>query len=75
MVLGIVTENIDSATVLEAVEDITTTGQKRTIQYQRVVTYGVAVLLAFLVDWLDERVPSYASMGEREARRQPTALG
>jgi hypothetical protein len=52
-----VTENLDSTTFLEAVEKVQTGGRTTETRYQRVVQYGVAVMLAGVEDWLDEHAP------------------
>jgi S1-C subfamily serine protease len=70
MVTAVAADNLESTTLLDAVEEISTASEKRTIRYQRVISYGVAVLLHPLSDWLDERVPSQAALAERLQQRQ-----
>jgi len=54
---GMVTANFDSTTALEAHEEEDQDGRKRTLQYQRVISYGVALRLASFGDWLDDLIP------------------
>jgi hypothetical protein len=68
LVSGLVTENYESTTRLQAVEDINAAGEKRTIQYQTVISYGIAVLLDPLRDWIEERVPSIEVAMRRKQR-------
>jgi hypothetical protein len=74
LVTGLVTENYESTTRLQAVEDINAAGEKRTIQYQTVVSYGITVLLDPLREWIEERVPSVEVAMQRN-RRQHEASG
>ncbi len=57
MVVGMATENVDSTTILDAFEETTSESQKTTTKYQRVITYGVALNLSAVTDWLDTCVP------------------
>lgn len=57
IVLGVATENFESTTFLDAVEETTGSGETRRTQYQRVLSYGVAASLASLDDWLNEYLP------------------
>ncbi len=43
--------------MLEAVEKQVSPGETKRTQYQRIVSYGVAVLLSSVSDWLDELAP------------------
>lgn len=65
---GVVTENFDSTTLLEAVEEINSRSEKRTIQYQRVISYGVTLLLDPLVSWLETHLPSAQAALDEQAR-------
>jgi hypothetical protein len=56
--IGIVTENFDSTTTLESIEEINARNEKRTIRNQRVISYGVTLLLDPLLGWLESYVPS-----------------
>jgi S1-C subfamily serine protease len=55
--MGIVTGNFDSSTAVEAHEEEDSSGQKRIVQYKRVISYGVALILRDFADWLDMAVP------------------
>jgi len=54
MVTGMVTENLYSTTVLEAHESVEIDGARTATHYQRVITYGVALLLDSFEDWFQE---------------------
>lgn len=56
-VVGIVTENLESTTVLESVEEIQAPGKERREVFRKVITYGVAVVLRDVGDWLDHHIP------------------
>jgi hypothetical protein len=75
MVIGLATENFESTTYLDAVEETTHRGETRRTQYQRVLSYGVAVALESVEDWLDEHLPSFdlKAYGAREAARAARA--
>jgi hypothetical protein len=74
MVLGVATENFESTTYLDAVEETSEDGSttKRT-QYQRVLSYGVAVALDAFNEWLDEQLPKFdvGAYGERHLQERP----
>jgi hypothetical protein len=57
VVIGLVTENLQSTTYLEAIEEVQENGAVYRREYQSVINYGMAVLLDRVGDWLDERVP------------------
>ena len=57
MVMGLVTENLSSTTVLEAMEEQLAPTQTRQIQYQRVIQYGVSLLLDSHEEWLSQFIP------------------
>jgi hypothetical protein len=56
-VVGVVTENLESSTVLEAVEEIQSPGKTHRDVFRKVITYGVAAVLHDIGDWLDQHVP------------------
>jgi hypothetical protein len=62
---GVVAENVESATAKEAHEEEVRPGEKREIRVERVISYGVAVLVHPLAQWLDPQVPSIAEAQER----------
>lgn len=66
---GIVTANFDSATALEAHEEEATPGHKREVRYQRVISYGLALMLDSVDPWLEELVPRELHQRRREAIR------
>jgi hypothetical protein len=57
VVLGVATENFESTTSLDAIEETTRDGSTVVTRYQRVLSYGVAVELDAIRDWLDEHHP------------------
>lgn len=57
IVTGLATENLESTTVLESVEEITEGDTTTAMRYRKVITYGVAVMLDRLAEWLDQHVP------------------
>lgn len=57
MLTGIVTENIESTTTLEAVEEIQKDGKMIKNIYQKVITYGICLMLHDARDWLDNNIP------------------
>jgi hypothetical protein len=57
MLTGVVTANFDSYTGLEAHDEEDNDGRKRTVQYRRVISYGIALRLAKFSEWLDENIP------------------
>jgi hypothetical protein len=56
MLTGIVTENLDSYSVLDSVEKMTG-GETVRIEHHRIISYGMAVMLDQAADWLDEHIP------------------
>lgn len=73
MVTALVAENHQATTLLESVERIQRPGEKHTIQYQSVISYGVAVRLDPLSAWLDEHTPSLDFALERDKRERDAA--
>jgi hypothetical protein len=55
MLIGIVTENLDSYRVLDFVEERIGDTPTR-IEGRRVISYGIALLVDQLADWLDPLV-------------------
>lgn len=72
LVTALAAENTDSTTTLEAVEDVTTEGNQRMTHYQRVISYGVAVMLDPLGDWIDEHLRPFDAVALAEAERRET---
>lgn len=56
-VTGLVTENLESATVLEADEEEIEPGHKRETKYRKVIQYGVSLLLDSHEPWLSKHIP------------------
>jgi hypothetical protein len=56
VVLAVVTENIDAMTLLEAIEQSQGEGTRLRTEYNRVITYGVGLLVAHVGDWLDRQI-------------------
>jgi len=53
-----VTENWESTTLLESFEEETAELTKKSIRYERLITYGVALRVAPVADWLKEHLAS-----------------
>lgn len=68
----LVTENFESTTRLDAVEEITQGGETKRIQYQEVVGYGLAVSLDTVDDLLNENLAvfDHTAYMAREAKRR-----
>jgi hypothetical protein len=55
---GVVTENLESSTVLESIEDEESGCEVKRVTYKKVINYGLCVMLYDLKDWLDENAPT-----------------
>ncbi len=55
VVLGLVTENLESTTYLDSVEDVLRDGRTTRTTFQKVITYGVALMLSPLKQWLNDQ--------------------
>jgi hypothetical protein len=66
--IGVVTENFDSTTLLESVEEINTRSEKRTIRHERMISYGLTLILHPLIGWLETYVPSAQAALDQQAR-------
>jgi hypothetical protein len=62
MLIGLVTENFQSTTFLEAVEETEVNGSRTRSQYQTVINYGVALLLDRVADWISTIIPPRDSL-------------
>jgi hypothetical protein len=58
IVTGLVTDNLESHTTLDAGEEERIPGRVKSTEMRRVITYGVALRLGSLAGWLDEHIPS-----------------
>lgn len=58
MLTGIVVENLESTTLLHSVEEIQKDGVIVRVRNQRVISYGVALMLEPIKPWLDIVVPN-----------------
>jgi hypothetical protein len=61
IVTGMATENMESTTVLESVEEVVQDGAKTEKRYRKVITYGVALMLDRVSDWFDAHLPEFDS--------------
>lgn len=59
MVTGMVTSNLESTTYSEEVTERTRDGATVTTRLRKVVSYGVAVMLSGVADWLNQFVPAH----------------
>ena len=57
MLTGMVTENIESTKILDSVEEIQEDGEKYKHIYQKIITYGICLMLHDVRDWLDKNIP------------------
>jgi hypothetical protein len=55
VVLGLVTENLESTTYLDSVEEVLKDGRTTRTTFQKVITYGVALMLSPLKEWLNDQ--------------------
>ena len=53
MLLGLVTENLQTYTALESVEEVIERGEVRRTEVRNVINYGVTLMLHELQPWLD----------------------
>jgi hypothetical protein len=60
VVTGLITTNVDVAMAHEAFEEIEerTGNETKIVHYRRVITYGIALLLYGIREWLDEQIPT-----------------
>jgi hypothetical protein len=56
-VVGVVTENLESTTYLQAVDEVQENGEVHHYRHQTMINYGIALLLDDLREWLDARAP------------------
>ncbi len=56
MLTSVVAENVDSYTILDSVEEVSG-AQSLRIEHHRIISYGIAVMLDQVRDWLDELAP------------------
>jgi Trypsin-like peptidase domain len=70
MVTGLAAENFDSATTLEASEVVSEERGTVRTEYQRVISYGLAVILDPLSEWLDAHIAPFDAASHAERQRQ-----
>lgn len=56
LLFGMVTENLESYTTLEEVEELTKAGEVVRVESRRVITYGIALMLDDVHTWIHERL-------------------
>jgi hypothetical protein len=59
-VIGVVTENFRSSTLLEAFSETSEGGVVRVVEQHSVIHYGIAVLLEHVADWIDQEIANTA---------------
>jgi hypothetical protein len=59
--IGLVTENLQSSTILRAEEELDRQGILVKTKYQEFINYGVALILDRVRDWLDQNAPGSGS--------------
>ena len=57
MVTGLVTANLDSYSITDSFEEVREGGSIYRLESRRIITYGVALILAGVEDWLLESIP------------------
>jgi Trypsin-like peptidase domain len=57
MVTALVTENLQSTTFLDQIETIVSGNATHVTKYEQVISYGVALMLDRVADWLDDHAP------------------
>jgi hypothetical protein len=57
MLTGLVTENLETATLLDSEERLLDDGTHFHEHYRRVINYGVALMLDRVSDWINENIP------------------
>lgn len=70
MLIGIVTENLESMTMLHSVEEIQKDGSLTRERFHNVISYGVALLLDQVAEWLESMVPPLDSARLAELARR-----
>jgi hypothetical protein len=70
-VFGMVTENFQSWTTVEAVEEVREQGIVGATEYRAIVNYGVAILLNEESAWLDAHLPTFDSSDWVDRRHIP----
>lgn len=63
MLTGIVTANNDSYAITDSIEEVTDEGKIFRLESRRVITYGTALMLSGVTDWLRGEVPSGGGSG------------
>lgn len=67
LICGLVTENLQSTTYLDSVEEIQKDGVVIKKQYQNMINYGVCLMLSDVRDWLNEHIPKSTSAKNESA--------
>jgi hypothetical protein len=57
MLTGLVTSNLESYSVLHAIEEVEQSGQRFREESRRVIQYGLVAMLSDIESWLDELIP------------------
>jgi hypothetical protein len=69
MLTAMATENLDTYSVLDSVSEIQSDGTKYREESRRVISYGIALMLDGVSEWLDDHVPPRQSGDIAEAFR------
>jgi hypothetical protein len=59
MLTGLVTEDLESTSVLHSEMHVDTNGAVVTERFQKIINYGIALLLDDVGLWLNDLVPKY----------------
>lgn len=60
MVTGIVTANYESYAITDSVDEVRVDGSRYQLESRKVISYGLALMLSYVSDWLSEVIPAYA---------------
>jgi hypothetical protein len=63
MLTGMVTANIESYAIADSVEEMREGGNVLRVESRRVISYGVALLLSSVSEWLPEVTPERPGIG------------
>lgn len=62
VVYGVVTENLQSFTTLDTIEEIELGGNRSRLTYREVINYGICLMLGAYEDWLRGHIPGLSTL-------------
>jgi hypothetical protein len=63
MVTGLVTASAESYVITDSIEELREGGSVYRLESRKVITYGIALILSGVSDWLRETVPTRNGLG------------